>query len=678
MPIAINPQNGEALYLDASGQWRPARTAVNPQTKETLAFDGGTWVALPKRETDKYRAAAQEDMARVEKIVSPGTQDLLLQGMTFGGSDELMAGLRTPLEMLKRGTLNPAEGYRYAKAFEDLRLERAKQNAGLAGAVAEIGGGVMTGTGLARAGLSAARMLAPNAGLGARSAASAADAALFGSLAGGLEGNSLEERGRNALAGGVLGGAIGGAAPSALALGSKIASPLISNIRAMANPEKYASAQVARAIHESGRPARDIADEVITAANEGQGLYTVADALGNPGQRMLSAVARSPGRGRTEAVEFLERRQADQARRVINALSEGFDAPQTAQETKAAIKAARDDAADIAYEAARKGAAPVNVANVVAKIDETLQPGVTQVAAPKSGLADDSIESALTKIRARLTDGRSMLTDFTALQRVRADLSDDIQSALRSGKNNRARLLGQVLRELDQSMEAASQGFRAANQQFAKATRVMEAVDEGAKSSTRGRSEDVVSRFAALPPEGQAAFRVGYAEPLIAQAQGAAVGVNKARPLTAESFQREAAAIAPGNDLMQRRIARENRMFETAAHARGGSRTADNLADEASLGVDPTIIGQILGGNMNGALRSMLTAGTNLITGNTPAVREQIARILLQHGQGIPPQALQQMLDDAVRRIEMLQRLASQIGRGAAGGLAVAPAAVQR
>jgi hypothetical protein len=60
-------------------------------------------------------------------------------------------------------------------------------------------------------------------------------------------------------------------------------------------------------------------------------------------------------------------------------------------------------------------------------------------------------------------------------------------------------------------------------------------------------------------------------------------------------------------------------------------------------------------------------------------VREHVGRILLQRGQNANPQALQAMLDEAVRRIEMVQHIAQQLGRagrGGAGGLAVAPAAV--
>ena len=46
MPIATNPETGESVYLGNDGQWKPAPTAVNPETKETLAYDGSSWAPL--------------------------------------------------------------------------------------------------------------------------------------------------------------------------------------------------------------------------------------------------------------------------------------------------------------------------------------------------------------------------------------------------------------------------------------------------------------------------------------------------------------------------------------------------------------------------------------------------------------------------------------------------------
>ncbi|BEV44762.1 hypothetical protein [Afipia carboxidovorans] len=631
--------------------------------------------AAPASPPDKYQQAAvlERDALKAKGIdTNAGVARRAIQGATFNLADEALAGLSTPLEMVKRGTFDPREGYRYAKAREDLILDDARKSTGTVGTVAELGGGLLSGTGLARAGVTAGRMLAPEAGILARSGASALDAGLMGAVAGAGEGNSLDERAGNAAFGGLLGAGIGGAAPGAIGAGKAALSPITSNIAARVNPQSYATRQVARAIMESGRAPQQIAQDVGGAAAAGQGMFTVADAIGNPGQRMLSTVARSPGQARTDLVNLLEGRQAGQGRRITNALAEGFDSPQTADQTETALTRARDAAANAEYGAVRNDASPVDITNVIGNIDATLGPRT----AFGTNITNDTAEGALASVRSRLTDGRSNLTDFNAVQRVRGDLSDAVEAARRAGQGNRARLLGGALRELDAALEASSPGFRQANANFAQASRNIDAVGQGRNAAVRGRTEDTIPAYQQLTPEGQAAFRSGYVDPLISQAQGAAFGVNKARPLINDAFQTEAAAMAPGNPLMQQRIAREQTMFETRNHALGGSRTADNLNDDAAMGIDPGFLVSLGMGDVRGIARGLLSAGKNALTGNTPEVRAEVGRLLTMRGSNVTQQQLQGVLDEAVRRVQARQIAGMLLGRGAAGALADAPSAL--
>ena len=550
----------------------------------------------------------------------------------------------------------------------------ARANTGMAGTAAELLGGGVAGGALAP--LGASRFLSSAPSLLGRTGAMAADSAGLGAIAGFNEGNGLQDRLAHAGQGALFGGVIGGALPGLGAVAKGVASPFISNIMAQINPRGFAEKQVARAISESGRPTADIADDVVRAANEGQGVFTVADAMGNSGQRMLSTVARAPGEGRTAVVNALEGRQGGQGRRVSNALAEGFDAPETALQTEARLTRARDTAADDAYGAVRSDARPVDLTAAIAHVDDTLTPGVNRIA--QSNIANDSAEAALQGFRDRLTDGRSMLTDFASVQRVRGDLSDAIQSARQAGHGNRARLLGGLLRQIDTAMENASAGHLAANRGFAQASRDIEAVQTGREAATRGRTEDTLPRYGALTPEGQGAFRSGYVDPLIANTQGAAFGANKARPLLNDAFATEAQTMAPGNALMQRRLGREQTMFETRAQALGNSKTAENLADADAMGALPSLVGQVLSGNMAGAARSVIAAGSNVVTGNTPAVRQAVAEILLQRGAATTPAALDRMVGETIRKIQAAQRLAMHGGRVAAGAAAETPEATKK
>src|SRR5262245_11161266 len=74
-------------------------------------------------QTDKYRQAAEQEFADLKAKgvpVEAGLSRRVAQGATLGAADEILAGLQTPLEMVKRGTLDPREAYRYAKARENV------------------------------------------------------------------------------------------------------------------------------------------------------------------------------------------------------------------------------------------------------------------------------------------------------------------------------------------------------------------------------------------------------------------------------------------------------------------------------------------------------------------------------------------------------------------------------
>ena len=621
---------------------------------------------------DKYQQAAIDEQADLKaKGIDPGAglTRRLAHGATLGADNTILAAATTPLEMFKRGTFNPIEGYNFAKAREDQIMADARKNTGALGTMAEVLGGGVSGAGLASGGLTAARFLAPEAGLLARSGASAADAAGIGAFSGAMEGNGLAERGENALKGGLLGGVLGGALPPALSVAGVVASPIISNLRARFNPTGFANSQVARGVSESGMTPQQIIDDVHAAAREGQGMYTVADAMGNSGQRLLASTTRAPGQARTEGLNFLDGRQAMQGRRISNALAEGFDSPQTAAQTEARMMAARDAAADAEYGTVRANAGRTDVVPALNNLDRNIGTGPGQTLTP----ANDSIEAILTPFRQRLS--RVNPDDFEAVQRIRFDMSDAADNAFRNGYGNRSRLIRQAVRELDASMEAASAGYRQANRNFAQASTDIGAVQQGRQAAMRGRTEDIIPEFQGHSPQGQAGYRAGYVDPLIAQAQGAARNADKARPLINDAFADEAAAMAPGNALMQRRIGREDRMFQTRHAATGNSKTVENAADDAAMGIDPTLIGsmvtQIGTGNWGGALRSAIAAGKNTLSGNTPAVRQAVQEALLQRGANVNAAQFQRMIDETVQRIQQVQRLARSMGRGAAGGLAV-------
>jgi hypothetical protein len=235
-----------------------------------------------------------------------------------------------------------------------------------------------------------------------------------------------------------------------------------------------------------------------------------------------------------------------------------------------------------------------------------------------------------------LSDGNSQVTDFNTLFRTKLDLDDMIQKAENQGAGNRAFALGQVQRQVDRALAAASPEYRNANDTFARQSGVIDAVDAGrAATSGRVRADDNIAAFNGMTPDQQNAFRAGYADPLIARVESASAAptTNKARMLNTPKFQQEFPAFAaPGQaDQLGRRVGREQRMFETMNQAIGGSRTADNLADMDEIkNFDPNVLSNLFKGNWKAAALGAVTKVLNEGKGMPPAVIERIGRSLVE------------------------------------------------
>lgn len=614
------------------------------------------------------------------------------QGSTLGARDEILAALRTPDEMYRRGTIDPREGYNYAKAREDLSLTDARAKTGIVGDVAEIGGGAVTGA--LAAPLGAARFLTPNAGLTARMFASAADAAGLGGFAGAMEGNGLGERATNAIQGGAIGGLLGGAAPAALAVASVIPKAIYSNVRALSNPTGFGQSQVARGVSESGMTPAQIAQKLSDADAAGQGMFTAADAMGNAGQRMLATTARAPGQARTDVVNFLNNRQAGQAERVAQITDEALGASGTARQTNAQLtKAAQAESAPF-YEAAlaRK---PVWNERLQQFFDDPVTKGglregvaVQRLESLASGKKFDPKDYAITGFNEAGDPIMSGVPNMRTVNLIKKGWDKQLEGYRDSttGKlmlDEYGRALDNVRRTFLKEVDVVNPDYAKARSLYAGPAQIRDAVNMGAKAPTRGRSADNIDQFNRMSDPTQQGFRKGYADTLAARAEKGAMGENKVRPLTSDKSIAELdrlslhqGPVAPGQiSPLQQRLGREDTMFQTRNAAMGNSKTVENAADDAAMGMDPTVVAslvtQIGTGNFTGALRTMLGAGQNMMTGNTPAVRQAVADILLTRGGNVNAAQFQRMLDDTVRRIQQVQNMARSMGRGAAGGLAV-------
>ncbi len=598
----------------------------------------------------------------------------IMQGATGGWADEMGAVLGTPVEMIARGTINPAEAYDWAKARQDAQLAQARQETGMLGTAAEVMGGVGSGVRLAQAGLTAMPRAA-NAGLGARTLGAVADGAAYGAVTGAGEGSGVGGRLGGAAMGGATGAVIGGALPAVASGVNLITAPIRSNIMARVNPEQYAQNQVARSVVASGREPAVAAHNVGLAAREGQGVYTLADELGTEGRNLLASAANAPGPGREMATAALEARNYDAPRRLAATLQEASGTPQTAQQLTAAVTAARREAADIGYGAARGQAGTVNPSEAIRRANDFLDPAVGPVPGwrpPVSQIADDSVEAAVRRARGYLTDGRSVLNDFSAAQRAKVELDRMIET----GSGTIQGHLAPIRNALDDALAAASPPYAAARDTFRRQSQVLEGIEAGQAAARRGRVEDTIPQFRGMDIGPQQGFRTGYFDDLIAGVQGRPQGplTNAARPLATPALNYELPQFAfPGTAApTMRSLNRENIMAQTNARVLGNSRTVENAANAEAVAVDPTLVANVLQGNFGAAARSALGRAGNALTGNTPAVREQLARILLSSGDEASNTG--RMITRASDAIERQRHMLGIALRGILGGGSQVPA----
>ena len=392
----------------------------------------------------------------------------------------------------------------------------------------------------------------------------------------------------------LVGGAAGVAAPAVVgaagALKNAALDPLKGGFDMVFNRANVGKTNraIADALQASKKTPQEIDAAIAAAKAAGQPEYRLMDALGVPGQRQASGIARAGGDPGAEIADFLASRQAAQPERVGAFVEDAFDVGgTTAAKTREGLVAGRKAAADTAYDAARGNAAPVDIRGALGVIDARTK-GMSG-----SGITGDSIDSKLLGYRSRLAgDGAGLgkgvtgaeLSDFDRVLGVKQAIQDDIGAAVRAGRNNEARELGKLADELDAALEGSSDMYRTANDGFREASKVIDAVDEGAMMANRGRAADNVPRFQSMTSPQQDAARTGYGDTMLGQLEKITSPTsNRAKPLQSPKRTAEASAMAQDYPLYSDRLARENTMWETQNRALGGSRTADNLADQSAM-----------------------------------------------------------------------------------------------
>lgn len=286
----MNPEEWGAIPVSDRGVLSPSGT-VGVRPNAQAALDPTAWGAVPVQDQPSISPNAERIIERrgkedqmlatmnpvVGAIYKILPRETVEQGLTFGFSDELTAGLRTLL----------GDNYDEALAAERERLARTRKERPVASVAGEVTGALLT------------TPLAPAANVlrGANVLSRAANAATTGAAYGGLYGfgageGGVENRAANAVNTGAFGAIAGGfGAPlveGVVAGANALARPL----RGMLNPEAEATRRVAGAIQRDN-PNTPNAPAVAANALEDANTAGVPAVVGDMGGSRTLALARS-------------------------------------------------------------------------------------------------------------------------------------------------------------------------------------------------------------------------------------------------------------------------------------------------------------------------------------------------------------------------------------------------
>lgn len=656
---------------------------------------------------DKYQQWARKTVSAENKNgaegylpdVMQGSQRKILQGLTGNFADDALAYGHAAIDpILGKGANLPfSERLKYEKARQNEYNRVADEKSGTTG---DIAGGLASALGISRLGKAGMTLMPETAegltGLGKTMLAGAGEGAGYGALYGAGEGDGLDDKASKAITGGLGGGVFGAALPAVLAGAKKAAAQPISNLIAARNPEEYAASQYANAINNSGQSIDDVMGQVNNANAAGVPL-NIADATGKSGQRLLYAAASAEGPGRDIATRTLNDRQAGQSERIGHLLDEALGADRTGRQAGQEFMQQAAENSRPLY--AASDAYPIQWNQ---NIEKFIQDPIAQRAFRKGiaiqrmeALAQDpnafnarDFSAAGYNAAASAPDVIAAGPNMRSLDAIKKGL-DNIIEGYRDKTTGRLQLdeygraVDQVRRRFIQELDQVNPRYAEARAAWAGPAAQNEAIGLGKQMAQGGRYADNIDTFNRLNDAQKVGARIGYADSKAAGLERSTEGRNNANSLITPKTQNELEAMSlyqgprqPGapNEI-RRRLDWENTMNQTRNQALMGSRTAENMADQKTSGVDARLMGALKSfatmHPVQGAAELFGAAG-NLYGGNTAAVREQLARIGLSNGNVDLTELLRRANAKGVRgrKIER-QALQGLLGGGAAsiGGL---------
>ena len=438
--------------------------------------------------------------------------DGLAQGMTFGLSDEIAAGLQTGGGFLG--------DYDKALADERARMAENREKAGLGYQMAgEIPGAIATGGGLLKAGLSLAPRVAGRA-LPARVAAGAAEGAAYGAAYGaGTAEGGIESRIKGAGSGALTGGGVGAAAPivgAGIRAGAGAASNAVKeSVGGLIDPAKRAAQKVQKAIAIDRAAGSGIsrAQEAV-AAKTGQPLMNF-DRGGETVRALARAAANQNPSARETASKAVSDRFANQGPRVKNFIDHlmggSVDDVATQESVRQAARAANAPAYDRAYKFNFGQQFPSDkLQSLVARVPAKAVTNARNIAKAEGRPFGEQLVATIDD--ASNTVKFTRMPSMRELDYIQRGLRATADKSFRSGAGNVGTAYSNLHKELLQEMDAVNPLFQQARRGAAAFFDAEDALEAGQKFVTQNRkNEEVAKVLSKMNRAERDAFAIGFA-----------------------------------------------------------------------------------------------------------------------------------------------------------------------
>jgi hypothetical protein len=672
MPIARNDQ-GDTVFLDNDGAWKPATLAEHPETKQRLAFDGSAWTPLPPR-TSTAEAIGRGITQGASFGFRDEGQGLIEAGGGGGRDDDAL----TNLGYLARGAYrkligDPEAEARYKAAVERERastkqIEQERPGAYLGGNV--LGAVAMPVGFAARAPTFASRV-----------AAGAKTGALAGGLTGFGEGEGLGGSLKGAAIGAPVGGLVGGASVpvvEGLARGAgALASYPVSVARGLITPERASERAIGRALQQAERAdpgAVNRFTEAQFAAQGPGGPAVVGDVLGEPGRKLARSAANISPEARETMNIALNARGEQQGARAINWLDSMFSFP-NARTQQEALDATRRSATNQAYQAAERQGAGGLWSPELERLASS-QGVATAMKTAVQTSQDEAVRRGMGGFNPKISftpDGRIQFNrgptgvptypDLRYWDQVRRELSDAAQKAGRGTEENMR--IGGLAAALNAELDRLVPAYQVARRTAAGFFNARDALEAGQNFATqRFGANEARAALQQMNATERALFRDGYISRMKDVLAATKDNRDITKMLAASTEDRDKMAIALGPQRareFQAMLHAESIMQKLKEAVQGNSTTVMQLlgagaagaAGGGYLGFDPTTSG----------IGSALTAG--LKKGADANMARHITRLMMSRDPAVLQAGIRQIARNA-RNLEILQRVSNAVARAAA------------